>query len=532
MSKGMKSYRDKQIRILWVLFVMVCLLTGFDGAGGAVSFEQAVLEEGTAVLSNPYRGFYRMVGYRLKDDWNGSVSDLEKGVSQDETIRLALLQINLRDFREGSISETGLSHLEAILEAWSKSGDALILRFLYDWDGNAKETEPDTLTTVYHHMDQVAPIINQYKEHIYLLQGVFLGDCGEMHGSALTAGKVSTDVYRSLAEYFAAITDPSIFMAVRTPAHLRAITGSRLPVSRADSHDDTLNARLGLFNDGMLGSSIDLGTYAPYDSHPIGLTGAGLRTTELYFQNLLCRYVPNGGEVVLNNPYNDLTPALKDLRTMHVSYLNIDYDRSVLNKWKTTPYTGVDPFQGQDGFTYIQAHLGYRYIVRSSSLTLSHNITTTAADSTAADITTATATADSAAADLTTATTTADSAAADLTTATTATIDEQTAAYTLTTTIENTGFSPCYRPLEVNLTLTPTDSDTAPITLPIQTDTRYWNSGDTITLTVPLVLSTYPPGTYTASLHIIDPLTASPITCANTTSTPTGGTPLGTLTLH
>jgi hypothetical protein len=464
---------------MWVLLVMVCLLTGFDWAGGAVSFEPAVLEEGTAVLSNPYRGFYRMQGYRLSDDWNGSVSDLEKGVSQDETIRLALLQINLRDFRESSISETGLSHLEGILEAWSKSGDALILRFLYDWDGKAKETEPDTLTTVYHHMDQVAPIINQYKENIYLLQGVFLGDCGEMHGSALTAGKVSTDVYRSLAEYFAAITDPSIFMAVRTPAHLRAITGSRLPISRAISYNGTLTARLGLFNDGMLGSSIDLGTYAPYDSHPIGLSGAGLRTTELYFQNLLCRYVPNGGEVVLNNPYNDLTPALKDLRSMHVSYLNIAYDQSVLNKWKTTPYTGEGPFQGLDGFTYIQAHLGYRYIVHSSSLT------PTASSS-----------------------------------------------YALTTTLENTGFSSCYRPLEVTLTLTPTDSDTTPITFPIQTDTRYWNSGDTVTLTVPLSLSTYPPGTYTASLHIIDPLTASPITCANTTSTPTGGTPLGTLTLH
>jgi hypothetical protein len=497
----MKQYRYKQIRMLWLLLTMVCLLTGHSSirihasaqtsvvsavsnmpaAPLSISFESAILEESSALLSNPYRGFYRMIGYRLNDSWNGSADDIAKTVSQDETIRLTLLQINLRDYRDSAISETGLSQLQAILEAWSESGDNLILRFLYDWDGRAKETEPDSLTTVYHHMDQVAPIINQFKEKIYLLQGVFLGDCGEMHGSALTDGKISTDVYRSLLEYFAAITDPSIFLAVRTPAQLRAVTLSRLPLSRASSYDGTLAARLGLFNDGMLGSSIDLGTYAPYDSHPVGLSGAGLRTTELYFQNLLCRYVPNGGEVVLDNPYNDLPSALSDLSTMHVSYLNIDHDQSVLKKWKRTTYTGEGPFQGKDGFTYIQAHLGYRYVIRRSSLT--------------------------------------------------STVADSATTFTLTTAIENVGFAPCYRPLEVTLTLTPKNSAQDPITLSIPTDTRYWNSGDTVTLTVPLAPSTYTPDSYTLTLHINDPLTAEPITCANTTSTPTGGTPLGTLTI-
>jgi hypothetical protein len=552
MHINLKLYRHKQIRILLLLLTMACLLTGHDSILAhasvrngtvsvvssmpetplSVSFDPAILEEGTNLLSNPYRGFYRMVGYRLTDSWNGSSADIAETVSQDETIRLALLQINLRNYRDGAISETGLSQLQAILEAWSGSGNALILRFLYDWDGRAKETEPDSLTTVYRHMDQVAPIINQFKENIYLLQGVFLGDCGEMHGSSLTAGKVSTDVYRSLLEYFAAITDPSIFLSVRTPAQLRAVTLSRLPLSRASSYDGTLAARLGLFNDGMLGSSIDLGTYAPYNSHPVGLSGAGLRTTELYFQNLLCRYVPNGGEVVLDNPYNDLPSALSDLSAMHVTYLNIDHDQSVLEKWKNTPYTGEGPFRDQDGFTYIQAHLGYRYIIRSSSLTPAADSaptnTTSAANTTVTTITNAANTT------ITTVTNTASTTVTTSTNATNTTVttaNNAATAYTLTTTIENTGFAPCYRPLEVHITLTPKNSASDPITLPIPTDTRYWNSGDTVTLTVPLDVAAYPPDSYTISLHISDPLTAEPITCANTTSTPTGGTPLGTLTI-
>jgi hypothetical protein len=482
--KGRKV-RYQQVSVLWLCVAIVFFLSGFS------YFEPAPLEESTASLSNPYRGFYRIYGYRLTDSWNGSVSDITKAVSKDTNTRLALVLINLRDYREGTISETGLSQLQAILDAWSASGKALILRFLYDWEGKAEKTEPDTLTTVYRHMNQVTPIINQYKKNIYLIQGVFLGDYGEMHSSALIDETTGGDVIRSLAEYFAYCTDPSIFLAVRTPAQLRKITNSRLPLSRTASYNGTLAARLGLFNDGMLGSATDLGTYASADSRPIDLSGARLRFTELYFQNLLCRYVPNGGEVVLDNPYNDLQNAIADLTTMHISYLDIDYDKNVLTKWKNTPYTGEGPFHGQDGYTYIKEHLGYRYVVRSCTLTPTP------------------------------------------TTANAATMSNTLSSpYTLTTTIENTGFSPCYRPLEVTLTLTPQDPTSQPITIPIQTDTRYWNSGNT-TLTLPLDTTTYSPDTYTLTLHIQDPLTAEQITCANTTAntTPAGGVPLGTLTI-
>lgn len=44
--------------------------------------------------------------------------------------------------------------------------------------------------------------------------------------------------------------------------------------------------------------------------------------------------VPNGGEVVLDNKYNDIDNAAKDLASMHVSYLNNAHDLAVINKWK------------------------------------------------------------------------------------------------------------------------------------------------------------------------------------------------------
>ena len=48
------------------------------------------------------------------------------------------------------------------------------------------------------------------------------------------------------------------------------------------------------------------------------------REEELAFQDVLCSSVPSGGEVIVDNPYNDLENAIADLKTMHVSYLNED----------------------------------------------------------------------------------------------------------------------------------------------------------------------------------------------------------------
>lgn len=119
----------------------------------------------------------------------------------------------------------------------------------------------------------------------------------------------------------------------------------------------------------MLGSASDLGTYG--DTNRKDATSPsykGTREDELEFQNTLCQYVPNGGEVVSDNAYNDLPSAVESLTTMHVSYLNADYDNTVLDKWKNTTWNQNDAFYGCDGYTYIQAHLGYRYLVTKCTM--------------------------------------------------------------------------------------------------------------------------------------------------------------------
>ena len=64
---------------------------------------------------------------------------------------------------------------------------------------------------------------------------------------------------RELAARLADVSDASTFLSVRTPAQWRKITGEAAPDGWTEN---PLAKRLGLFNDGMLGSVSDYGTYS------------------------------------------------------------------------------------------------------------------------------------------------------------------------------------------------------------------------------------------------------------------------------
>ena len=151
-----------------------------------------------------------------------------------------------------------------------------------------------------------------------------------------------------MAKQLERVTDESVYLAVRTPAQWRGIVQSDNPGEEilSGSH---LAARLSLFNDGLLGNRSDYGTYKTDDSSGFDVLGRRSREEELDFQRELCRYVPNGGEVINDNPYNDFENAVKGLSERHITYLNKDYDQTVLKKWEKEKVTEDGCFNGMDG---------------------------------------------------------------------------------------------------------------------------------------------------------------------------------------
>lgn len=351
------------IGLLLVFFIIYRLIF----CSTRVTYSTETFSESTDPISNPYQGFYHMIGYTLSDGYLPSDASYFHAESYAES--LVLLEINLKNYRTTNISETGLCQLQDILNAWSKTPNntKMILRFLYNWDGAAPATEPNSLGLILTHMDQISTLVNRYCDSVYIMQGIFVGNWGEMHNSRF----MDSASVKTLIKHLHDVIDPSIYLSVRTPAQWRMINDVYdLPAKfPAFGTDDSLMGRLGLFNDGILGSESDLGTYgamprqdatSPYYQGP--------RKEELEFQNKLCQYVPNGGEVIYNNILSDLTASVTDLRDMHVSYLNADYDNRVLEKWQNTIWTGNDSFNGCDGLSYVKAHLGYRYLIDSCKI--------------------------------------------------------------------------------------------------------------------------------------------------------------------
>lgn len=184
-------------------------------------------------------------------------------------------------------------------------------------------------------------------------------ETGEMNGTQY----VDDDSLQRLASTLAEVSNPDTYLSVRMPMHWRKITQTS-DIQTFLQSDSPYVHRLGLFNDGMLGNEGDYGTYGTQSRSQAGDYSAWTREEELDFQDELCRTVPNGGEVIIDNAYNDLDNAIADFDRMHITYLNEDYDRNVLEKWSNSTVHTDDCYDGMDGLSYMQARLGYRFVLR------------------------------------------------------------------------------------------------------------------------------------------------------------------------
>ena len=306
-------------------------------------------EETTEALRCPERGFYSIMRYMAAD---AAPAPDTIPVHADDT--LLLVEINLRNYASGGLSPQALEGIRALFRALRSTGCGLIPRFLYDWDGRNMTAEPRRIETILLHMEQIGPILRENADRIFLTQGLFIGNWGEMHGSRY----LRVDQLKRLYAAFSAAAGDAVRLSVRTPAMWRAVTGAD-PGAAADAAVPIPPGAPGLFNDGMLGSESDCGTYGGIPPE---------RERELAFQERLCLSVPNGGEVVGTGPWSDAAPAMRTLRRMHVSYLNRGYDEKTLAKWKSAAVSGGGIWDGLSWFDYTQAHLGYRFVIRSASL--------------------------------------------------------------------------------------------------------------------------------------------------------------------
>lgn len=341
----------------WVVLVAAAVLS--LAAAETVSANQSNARE---ELVNPERGFYRTAYLTLQPE-GGGAAPLPWGP-------LVHLRMCLAPFSSAAggtdapLSEAALESLRATLRALRQSGQGVIIRSSYD-DNTGKHPEPEPSPELMEqHLRQLGAVYGEFADVIVCLELGTLGHWGEMHG---TPSCTQENINRMLDTLLAA-TPETLTVNVRTPQHVAGWLGLE-PQSPLDGHSAAYLAamkekpharRVGMFNDGYLGSDSDLGSFnrVPRAAAVSWLNDAGTRT--FY-----------GGEAVVDvsgqplGAYNCLTHVCEEAPQTHTTYLNYEWNQRLHEAWRGETYNGPDrDYAGCDGYTYIRDHLGYRLDLR------------------------------------------------------------------------------------------------------------------------------------------------------------------------
>lgn len=308
--------------------------------------------EVTEPLLNPARGWYKLFTFSIEEEPDFA----ELAYSLEYQHSLVLVLVDIGSYNNRDLDDEGRNRLREIIRFFVRNDKDVILRVTYDHEGKALEREPSLFVRVQKHMTQIARVLQEFPDSVFVIQGLLVGNWGEMHTSKF----LSTEMLEQLAELLWQHRGARSFLAVRRPMYWRAL-------DEKGATDD-----MGLYDDGIFSSESDLGTYGNNEREMVGWTNAWTREEELDFQDDLCRKVPNGGEVVWGDEYTqNLTQEqiLYALRKMHITYLNNAYDARVLKQWKSMVYSGSDVWNGRSLYDYIGAHLGYRFLIKKANLT-------------------------------------------------------------------------------------------------------------------------------------------------------------------
>lgn len=310
------------IALLLLLLCFVLLFLGFWS--WKVSYEA-----GNKTLSNPSRGLY----LQINED------DVDVIAEHRHEIRLFLLSFDIYEYRDCDIPEHKLKELVNCLERIREYDAKCIFRAAYGFEPKAVN-DADSLERIEAHLEQLAPILNQYSGILLCVQAGFFGPYGEWHSSIYLNKSLGDQAAQNrvwLLKRMTELLDEEIVINVRRPCFIR----------EAEGIIDT--RRLGVHNDGLLASDTDLGTY---------MDPRYTRDEEMEWLSQTLLTGINGGEMPAVNAFSKAERAVSEFRSMQVTYLNCLYNVEVFEDWRE------DRVGEENALVYIVEHLGYRYDVK------------------------------------------------------------------------------------------------------------------------------------------------------------------------
>ena len=159
----------------------------------------------------------------------------------------------------------------------------------------------------------------------------------------------------------------NIPVSVRTPSTLaKWLKTEEKNLENYQPQKGTNETRIGIYNNGYMGSNTDLGTYLPdYREKTINFFNNQMKST--YFGGEFSENISYALQFPIYKPEN----SIKEMYKSHLSYINNIFD-IYTNYTFGTEYNvkNVDnsAYYGQTVFKFIRDHVGYRLVLRKCSV--------------------------------------------------------------------------------------------------------------------------------------------------------------------
>ncbi len=311
------------------------------------SNEMITYKESIDEFSNPDCGFYEPIYICCKTDGVSDISNtyLKYNALLHLRIDISAFSGKVNGKEDISFTQTMLKGLDALFAKIDKASCCVIVRFAYDPGFNGTKDAEPKIPMMVNHIESLESLFTKYEKMITAVECGLVGPWGEMHSSQIA----NQDTYNTLIQAYLNVLPESLKLLVRRPKFLYSYYGYTLATLDSFNVSD---CRLGVYNDGYLGSETDLGTY---DN----------REVEVAWLSKINETSSYGGEVTIpDSKYNKLNNAQAEMFQLHLSYLNLRWNDQVVKRWKDTKYTGTDPlYKNSSEFSYIQNHLGYRFVL-------------------------------------------------------------------------------------------------------------------------------------------------------------------------
>ncbi len=332
-------------------------------------------QESTETINNPGAGYTKTLWYKCKPG--------ETAV-QNPTGNLVLMFIDIGAFSSGAngttstdadgnevytegtdydLDEQFFTAMRGTLENCRKNGSTVAVRFRYDANGKTNP-EPASFEQVLHHIQQIKEngFLEDYKDILMYVESGFVGAWGEQHSGKYTSLEYKAQLLDAVLD----MTPDDIPVTVRTPNIFAKWAGIETK-DLADwvSEPGSQASRVGLYNDGYMGSDSDLGTYS---NREIETTWLGSQTVRTYYGGEF------SGALDWAKKYDTWEPqnAIPEMYKTHLSYINSNIYTMYQDYTFGEQYdvSGVDnsAYYGQTVFKFIRDHLGYRFVVRDCDL--------------------------------------------------------------------------------------------------------------------------------------------------------------------